>query len=147
MLNVEDRLAIEQLYARYNLATDTDDTDGLIACYTVDGLFKGRLDEVRGHAAMREQAEERIRRKKSSGLTNHQHWNGSLVLEGDSSVGEASGFCYMLFVGKADNADEVSITTMGAYVDELAKTGGRWLFSSRRVTFATPTVDEIPKPR
>lgn len=146
MLSVEDRLAIEQLYARYNLATDMDDTESLVQCFTPDGVFKGRLDEARGHAAMRAQAVARIEMKRAHGQKNYQHWNGSLVLEGDSGRGRASGLCYMLFVAKAPDADEYSIQVMGSYVDELTNADGRWLFTSRRITFDTPTADAIPKP-
>jgi hypothetical protein len=146
MLSVEDRLAIEQLYARYNLATDTDDTESLIRCFTPDGRFKGLLEEVQGHDAMRQQAVERAERKSAQGHTNHQHWNGSFVLEGDSAAGRASGLCYMLFVAKVPDAHEFTIRVMGAYVDELVKKEGRWLFTSRRITFDTPIANEIPLP-
>jgi 3-phenylpropionate/cinnamic acid dioxygenase small subunit len=41
-VDVADRLAIEDLYARYCVALDTGDEEGWVATFTEDGEFYGR---------------------------------------------------------------------------------------------------------
>jgi hypothetical protein len=58
-LSVEDRLDIEELFARYCWALNTGDIDGVLACFTADGFLEhppqGRFN---GHAAIRAIVEE-----------------------------------------------------------------------------------------
>lgn len=58
-LAVEDRLDIQELFARYAWALDLGDTDGVLDCFTEDGvldhLWQGKLE---GHAAIAEALQE-----------------------------------------------------------------------------------------
>lgn len=40
MLSVEDRKAIQDLYADYNFAIDAGDADSWLECFTSDGTFQ-----------------------------------------------------------------------------------------------------------
>jgi len=142
MLSIEDRIAIQQLYARYCVCMDTGDMKGWAHCFTVDGEFatytvhKGR-DNIEAYGA------DVMARRQTNPWTNGQHWNNNLIVEGDG--GKAQAMCYLMVIGKMKDSGEMKIVIQGWYGDELAKEDGQWKFKARRVAFATPAPDFIPK--
>lgn len=142
MLSIDDRLSIQSLYARYCACFDLGDVQGWIDCWTEDALFR-TAKESRGHAQLRVFIEGRIKARPEAAFQNVQHWNSSLIVEGDGK--RATGMCYLLLVGKKKDAQEFAILTQGTYLDELAKAGGTWRFSSRRMTPELPQAAAIPR--
>jgi ketosteroid isomerase-like protein len=142
MLSIEDRMAIQDLYARHNALNDTGDYQGWANCYTEDGLFKS-AQEIRGRAAIAAAGKERYEARPSQPWVNPQHWNNSLIVEGDGK--SATALCYLIRIAKIKATGEFSIITHGMYEDELVKVDGRWLFKSRVVHDTTPPPAAIPK--
>jgi ketosteroid isomerase-like protein len=122
-LAVEDQLAIQQLYARYNHAIDFGDGDGWAACFTPDGVFNGGQGPQQGTDALKAFAGGFASRMKA------RHWNTNLVVEGSGDT--ANGKCYLMLMNLADGKATPLVTAV--YHDELKKTGGEWKFTSRSV--------------
>jgi hypothetical protein len=122
-LAVEDQLAIQQLYARYNHAIDFGDGDGWAACFTPDGVFNGGQGPQQGTDALKAFAGGFASRMKA------RHWNTNLVVEGSGDT--ANGKCYLMLMNLADGKATPLVTAV--YHDELKRTGGEWKFTSRSV--------------
>lgn len=118
-LSVEDRLAIEELVARYNHATDYGDADARAATFTEDGVFTSG-DRVRT-------GREEVRQ--SPHHPGWQHWTGNYVIKGAGD--EATLTCYLTLYG-VSKPRHMRIT--GVYRDVLRKVDGEWLFASRTFT-------------
>jgi SnoaL-like domain len=144
---IDDRLQIEQLYARYVYALDTLDAVRYAACFTEDGYleagvagkFKGR-SEIRGlirsylarFGAGRNPPDSHGRR-----FSQLRHVVTGLKLDvgGSSARGEAYWQEILATAAKAGGtsspAASFSLWNMGRYEDELVKRDGTWLFSRR----------------
>lgn len=119
-LSVEDRLAIQELIARYNHAIDGGDPDGWAATFAPDGTFESR-GEV--HAGTEQLAT--FARGFQQRLPGARHWNNNLVIDGDGD--QATTTCYLQLWREGQLASE------GRYVDTLRKIDGQWRFASRKV--------------
>ena len=137
MLSVEDRLVIQELYARYCWAMDTGDPDALVATYTPTGVFSPPTNlVVIGHDALRKWAIGRAAFRLTEATTNGQHWNANLVLEGDGQ--SARGRCYFMRIMHTREPMSVVFDASGWYEDELRKVDGAWKFQSRNGTRNMP---------
>lgn len=126
-LSVEDQLAIQQLYARYNHAIDFGKAEAWADCFTPDGIFNSSASgESKGHEELVGFATTFSQR-----LTA-RHWTNNLVLEaaGDG----ARGTCYLQLLTPAAKEKPAAILATGVYDDRLTKTAGGWKFTSRNVT-------------
>ena len=119
-LSVEDRLAIQELIARYNHAIDGGDADDWAATFAPDGTFESR-GEV--HAGTEQLAT--FARGFQQRLPGARHWNNNLVIDGDGD--QATTTCYLQLWREGQLASE------GRYVDTLRKIDGQWRFASRKV--------------
>jgi len=130
-LSVEDQLAIQSLYALYNLASDAADVDAYVNCFTKDGaMLSPEVGiDVHGHAAL---AAHKERDKANRGGRYRRHWNGNLHLQllEDGSV---RGRCYLIAYNGAPG-DLPAIADCGVYEDSMIKIGGAWKFSQRLLT-------------
>jgi len=127
MLAVEDQLAIQQLYARYNHAIDSGNGSGWADCFTPDGTFNSGASGVfTGTEALTAFAKGFAERLKA------RHWTNNLVL--DAADGGAWGSCYLILLRLGDKEHPTSILTTGIYRDTLVKSAGGWQFSNRTVT-------------
>jgi hypothetical protein len=132
MMDVADRLAIEDLYARYCVALDSGDEDGWVATFTEDGEFLGRAP-ARGRRELRAYHRDRMAARVTEPFTNPQHWTTNLLLQGEAP--EVRGFAYVMRIATLGGDGGVQIVREGAYRDLIRKVDGRWLFASRRVSF------------
>lgn len=118
-LTTDDLVEIQQLYARYNWALDSGDSQGYAATFTPDGVFNNNV----GHDAIVKFAD-----TFHAGLGAHvKHWNTNLMVT-PSATG-ASGQVYLVLVDYATKPP--SIFTSAAYTDELVKTPQGWRFKKR----------------
>lgn len=134
MISIEDRLAITDLYATYNHAIDTADTNTWVETFTADAIFSARQRLV-GHDALRTFSEER--RKTMHDEHSHreiQHWNNNLRLV--ASEDYIQGSCYFLLAAIEQATNAFEVMAMGRYLDKLVKIDGRWRFAERVVQFA-----------
>lgn len=119
-LTVEDRLAIQELLARYNHAIDGGDPEGWAATFAPDGTFESRGEVHTGTEQLATFA-----RGFQQRLPGARHWNNNLVIDGDGE--QATTTCYLQLWREGQLASE------GRYVDTLRKIDGQWRFTSRKV--------------
>ena len=118
-LTAQDFVDIQQLYARYNWALDSGDSEGYASTFTPDGVFNNNV----GHDAI-----VKFANTFHAGLGAHvRHWNTNLMIlptpEG------ASGQVYLVLVDFANKP--ATIATSATYSDELVKTAQGWRFKKR----------------
>ncbi len=124
-LSVDDQLAIQQLYARYNHAIDAGKGDVWAGCFTPDGTFKSATGNFAGTEQLAAFATGFAKQLKA------RHWTNNLVLEPAESG--ASGTCYLMLLRLGEQPTPASILVTAIYRDSLVKSGGEWKFSARTV--------------
>lgn len=126
-LTVEDRLEIQDLYARYCHTVDAFDGDGWASCFAEDGSLvpsvgTGTGTEYRGRVALAAFAADRSRHALS------RHWINNLLLTDHGD--HVRGTCYAQLVD-ISGATPKPVAHV-SYDDVLVREGGRWLFATRR---------------
>lgn len=124
-LSIEDQLAIQQLYGRYNHYLDYARPAEWAALFVQDGSFTapGAIEQIKGSEGLLTFARDVIPQFKA------RHFNSNIVLEGDGQT--ATGTCYMFSWHVPGGGEPKTLQNVGVYVDELAKVDGTWLFKSR----------------
>jgi hypothetical protein len=128
-LSLEDRSAIEDLFARYSWALGTGDVDGFAATFTPDGcitedvfeepdVWKGR-DAIR--AMLRHYAN-------SPNFPGRQHHVSMPLYQPEGDRCRVKSF---LYVTECHGEPPYQLRLAGSYTDELIKENGEWLFQSR----------------
>jgi hypothetical protein len=130
-LATEDYIAIQQLYARYNLMIDTGDGEGWASTFTPDGVFN---NSNKGHDALVQFIKDW--REKRNGA-NRRHWNSNLAITPTSDGAAASVYLMLMDVG----VRPAVVASTGMYEDALVKTPQGWRFKTRVVHG-----DPAPKP-
>ena len=121
------RLAIHELVARYNMSWDREDVDGVLACFTPDGVFVDAAGgEHRGHEALRTFVS-----ASPAAFGRMRHITSSHLVE-QLTGRTARHRCYVVFVSHP--AGERVLDT-GEYDDAVEFTEGSWRFTSRTVAF------------
>jgi hypothetical protein len=130
-LSIEDHLAIQQLYNRYNHQLDYSRAEEWAACFTEDGTFEapGVIPRVEGRTALVAFCSEVMPGFKA------RHINTNHVFEGDA--GAATGTCYMFSWQVPGGLVPMTLLNTGVYVDTLAKAGGEWRFKTRTLNLET----------
>ena len=82
MLGVEDRFAIQDLYARHNAFVDLGDYTRWAECFTVDGISHTSV-RTQGRAALVAHGRTRLEERARESWTYPLHWNNNLIVEGD----------------------------------------------------------------
>jgi ketosteroid isomerase-like protein len=143
---LEDRLAIEQVWAKYAQALDTADPEAYASLFTpdayleVDGKpYKGReaiqglIRDMRKRLGIEQlPADARGRR---FGPIRHILSNLIVDVQGDRATSE-SYWTEIITSGKDNRGigKPPSVLKMGRYEDELVKLNGKWLYSRRIIT-------------
>ena len=91
--SAEDRLEIQELYARYSWALDTGDTEGYVALFTPDAeateeTREGGLEVRKGHDEIRKLV---LKFHKRVDFPGHQHQMAQLVFEADPTAAWTTG--------------------------------------------------------
>ena len=129
-LEPADLLAIQQLYAAYNVAADRGDGKGFGGCFTPDGVF-----DIVG--AMRAEGYDALAQFAQSipvDTPGSRHISTNILIEGDGDL--ATGLAYFLLLNT--RSSPVAVTMTGQYEDRLVRSGDGWRFSERRFTPDTP---------
>jgi uncharacterized protein (TIGR02246 family) len=143
---LEDRLAIEQVWAKYAQALDTADPELYSSLFTADAYLEVDGKPYRGREAIRGLIRD-IRKKlaidqvppdahgRRFGPIRHILSNLVVDVKADRATSE-SYWTEIITSGK--NAQGVgnppSVLKMGRYEDELVKRNGQWLYSRRIIT-------------
>lgn len=126
-LTAGDRLAIEELYARYNHAIHEGDATAWTACFSDDGTFSNVRGRYSGRAALAGYVAGWI------GDGGVRYWLSNVLVEAGEDAGTAEGTCYLAIIGTATPGQPARIQLTGRYTDTLRKDGGRWTFASRHI--------------
>ena len=126
--NLGDRLEILELFSRYAFAMDEPDPEGVVNCFTQDGVWSSPFQgTIKGRDAIR-QFNERRREKIAANPGAHRRHhilNHVITIEGD----RASFRAYILGTLIQDNKILVGIT--GHYHGTVVKEDGHWKFAER----------------
>lgn len=117
-LSVEDQLAIQQLYAKYNHAIDAGQGDDWAACFTADGTFKSPSGTFTGTEQLAGFGSGMAKQIKA------RHWVNNLVVEANGDG--AKGSCYLVLYLLKGAGNPPNIIATGIYRDELAKGPDGW---------------------
>lgn len=129
-LTEADLQELQQIYARYCQAVDSNDAEAWAGLFTADGIFDGSV-KLRGREEIRQFALARPARLAGEGWQRMQHWTANVVIA-QSSDG-AAGRCYFMILGQREGEDRPSVIRFGTYADDLVRVDGEWLIQ-RRVT-------------
>ena len=123
---LEDKLAIHELIARYNFALNFGDIEGWVGCFTEDGIFECPFAIFKGHPALRQYITERTAERQKYPL-RHLPTNIIVEVRGD----RASAQFYLLTLQV--RPEGMQLLTTGVYHDQIKKIDGTWRFSHRKV--------------
>lgn len=134
--SVEDRFAIQDLYARYCWALDTGDTDGYVAMFTEDAeiveeMREGGLDVRRGRDAVRALVRKFHERPDFPG---HQHQMAQFVFAPDPDR-RRDHWVVTSYAWATENRPPAppKLYWCGHVRDIIAKVDGVWLIRSKQI--------------
>lgn len=136
----EDRIAVEDVMARYVWAVDSLDADGYVAVFTEDAVIDSNGSISKGHNQIRRIVTGLIQRRDDNmakGLpTSNLYHVVSNVRISFPAPGEALHQSYWQTV-RRDNDGKMTAAAMGRSEDRLVKRNGTWLIQSRTLTVFT----------
>ena len=136
----EDRIAVEDVMARYVWAVDSFDPEGYVAVFTEDAVIDSNGSISRGHAEIRKIVTDLIKRRddnKALGLPpSNLHHVISNVRITFPKADEAVHLSYWQTV-RRDKDGKLAAAAMGRSEDRLVKRKGNWLIQSRKLTVFT----------
>ena len=128
-ISSEDRLEIQELYARYCQTADLCDGEAWADCFTEDGVFAPSLGPEAGRTYRgRKELAEFISAPHRTPSEN-RHWNTALTLDRNGSEIDAVCYAFLLCVA---GVDRPKILGSVIYRDRLTKERGAWKFRERR---------------
>lgn len=128
LADIEDRLAVSDLFVRYTTALDRGDIETLVDCFTPDGsLDSPAVGQHSGHAAIRAFAERFARFHERGAQLRHVISNLAVELDGD----RARATCYLVNFLTRNGKSE--LLAPGRYECDLVKSEGTWRFQRRVV--------------
>jgi ketosteroid isomerase-like protein len=123
----EDRLAVQDLLARYAWALDTGDYETYATLYTPDGAFIERGVEFRGRDVIREHV-----RELAEGMApGNRHHNTQILFEETGSE-RCRLRSYSTHIYQPEPGGFGVVRIQGWYRDVCVKVDGVWLFEERR---------------
>ena len=136
----EDRVAVDDVMARYVWAVDSLDPEGYVAVFTEDAIIDANGSISKGHAEIRNIVTSLIQRRdanKAKGLpTSNLYHVISSVRITFPKPGEALHQSYWQTV-RRDTDGKMTAAAMGRSEDRLVKRNGKWLIQSRKLTVFT----------
>lgn len=133
----DDRIAVEDVMARYVWAVDSFDADGYVAVFTDDAVIDANGTISKGHAEIRNVVTSLIKRRdenKAKGVptANLYHMTSNVRIT-FPKPGEALHQSYWQTL-RRDTDGHMIIAAMGRSEDRLVKRKGKWLIQSRTLT-------------
>ena len=129
MLSIEDKLEINELIARYNVAIDSGDAVGWARTFTPDGVFDGIVGRFEGRDEIADFARRYWTDPQYEDFRSCQHWVNNVLIEGDGDAATPRADHQMVQPTKSGGR----ILLVARYNDTLRRLDGEWLFSRRRV--------------
>ena len=136
----EDRIAVEDVMARYVWAVDSLDPEGYVAVFTEDAIIDANGSISKGHGEIRRIVTSLIQRRddnKAKGLpaANLYHVISSVRIT-FPKPGEALHQSYWQTVRRGNDGMMI-VAAMGRSEDRLVKRNGTWLIQRRTLTVFT----------
>ena len=136
----EDRIAVEDVMARYVWSVDSLDADGYVAVFAEDAVIDSNGSIIKGHAEIRKVVTGLIQRRddnKAKGLpaANLYHVISSVRIT-FPKPGEALHQSYWQTVRRGKDGPMIA-AAMGRSEDHLVKRDGKWLIQFRKLTVFT----------
>ena len=136
----QDRIAVEDVMARYVWAVDSLDADGYVAVFTEDAVVDSNGSISKGHEEIRKIVTNLIKRRddnKAKGLpaSNLYHVISSARIT-FPKAGEAVYQSYWQTV-RREKDGKMTAAAMGRSEDRLVKRNGQWLIRWRTLTVFT----------
>ena len=136
----EDRIAVEDVMARYVWAVDSLDADGYVAVFADDAVIDSNGSISRGHAEIRKIVTNLIQRRddnkvKGQPPSNLYHMTSNVRIT-FPKPSEALHQSYWQTV-RRDKDGHMIAAAMGRSEDRLVKRNGKWLIQSRKLTVFT----------
>ena len=136
----EDRIAVEDVMARYVWTVDSLDADGYVAVFTEDAVIDSNGSISKGHEEIRKIVTNLIKRRddaKAKGLpTSNLYHVISNVRITFPKPNEALHQSYWQTV-RRDTDGKMIAAAMGRSEDHLVKRNGKWLIQFRKLTVFT----------
>ena len=135
----EDRIAVEDVMARYVWAVDSLDADGYVAAFTDDAVIDSNGNLSKGHGEIRGIVTSLIKRRddnKAKGLPPSNLYHVISVRITFPKPGEALHQSYWQTV-RRDKDGRMIAAAMGRSEDRLVKRNGTWLIQFRKLTVFT----------
>ena len=129
MLSVEDKLEINELIARYNVAIDDGDAEGWARTFTPDGVFDGIVGRFEGRDEIAAFARRYASEAKYEDFRSCQHWVNNVLIEGSGDAATLRADHQMVQPTEGGGR----ILLVARYNDTLRRLNGEWLFSRRCV--------------
>jgi uncharacterized protein (TIGR02246 family) len=136
----EDRIAVEDVMARYVWAVDSLDADGYVAVFTADAVIDSNGSISKGREEIRNIVTSLIKRRddntaKGLPTANLYHVISNVRIT-FPTPGEALHQSYWQTV-RRDKDGRMIAAAMGRSEDRLVKQSGKWLIQSRKLTVFT----------
>jgi hypothetical protein len=136
----EDRVAVEDVMARYVWAVDSLDADGYVAVFTEDAVIDSNGAVSRGHDEIRDIVTGLIRRRDDNRAKGLPAGNLYHVISSPRitfpAPGEALHRSYWQTMRRGENGAMVA-AAMGRSEDHLVERNGTWLIQKRVLTVFT----------
>jgi hypothetical protein len=124
--SVEDKLAINELVAKYNMAMDHVQAADWAGTFTEDGELQIDGKPIaKGRAALTAMVE-----NAAKGEYRGRHWVCNSIIDGEGDTARLR--MYVLSFGIIGG---ITPRVMGEYDDTLVRVNGQWKFKTRRITF------------
>ena len=136
----DDRIAVEDVMARYVWAVDSLDADGYVAVFTEDAVIDSNGSISRGHPQIRKIVTDLIARRDQNKALGQPTGNLYHVISNVRVTfpkpDEAVHLSYWQTV-RRDKTGVMTAAAMGRSEDRLVKRNGKWLIQSRTLTVFT----------
>ena len=126
MINTSDRITIQELIAKYNLAIDNKNIDKWTNTWTDDGIWSTTFGEAKGKTELNNM----INQVTNEFASGKRHFSTNIMIE-DAQNNMASAKSYLTVI-EAKKTPEV--VASGTYSDILKKNNnGEWKFVQRKL--------------
>ena len=126
IITVDDKIIIQELIAKHNLALDNKNTDEWTNTWTDDGIWSTPFGEAKGKTELKNM----INQVTNEFASGKRHLSTNIIIEGTPN-NTASAQSYLI-VTEAKKTPEV--VASGTYVDTLKKdANGKWKFLQRKL--------------
>jgi uncharacterized protein (TIGR02246 family) len=126
MINTSDRITIQELIAKYNLAIDNKNIDEWTNTWTDDGIWTTTFGEAKGKTELNNM----INQVTNEFASGKRHFSTNIMIE-DAQNNMASAKSYLTVI-EAKKTPEV--VASGTYSDILKKNNnGEWKFVQRKL--------------